>query len=151
MKWGAVACLVVVAACAKKEAAENTASDTATTAVAPAPAETTPAAPTTTAALPAGVTQDQVTQGDQVFHGKGNCYTCHGADAKGTALAPNLTDAEWLNIGGTYNEIVTTVHTGVAKPKKAPAPMPAMGGATLSDDEVNRLQRTCGHWEAGKQ
>jgi cbb3-type cytochrome c oxidase subunit III len=149
MMWGAVACLVVVAACAKKEAAENTASDTATTAAAPAPAETTPAAPT--AALPAGVTQDQVTQGDQVFHGKGNCYTCHGADAKGTALAPNLTDAEWLNIGGTYDEIVTTVHTGVAKPKKAPAPMPAMGGATLSDDEVKQVAAYVWSLGGGKQ
>src|ERR671932_205534 len=33
--------------------------------------------------LPAGVTLAMIRQGDAVFHGKGGCYTCHGADAMG--------------------------------------------------------------------
>jgi len=154
MMWGAVACLVVVAACAKKENEEAAAtSDTATTAMAPAPApaNTTAAAPAAGGAMPAGVTADMVSQGDQIFHGKGNCYTCHGPDAKGTALAPNLTDGEWLNITGKYDEIVSTVHTGVPKPKKAPAPMPAMGGAQLSDDEVKQVAAYVWSLGGGKQ
>jgi cbb3-type cytochrome c oxidase subunit III len=67
------------------------------------------------------------------------CAACHGADAKGTQLAPNLTDAEWINIDGTYPAMVTLVKTGVATPKAAPAPMPAMGGASLTDDQVNAV------------
>jgi cbb3-type cytochrome c oxidase subunit III len=80
-----------------------------------------------------------VSQGQAIFTGAGNCFTCHGMDAKGTALAPNLTDAEWLNIDGTHPAIVTQVKTGVATPKTHPAPMPAMGGATLTDDQVNQV------------
>jgi cbb3-type cytochrome c oxidase subunit III len=78
-----------------------------------------------------------VAQGQQTFSTV--CSTCHGPDAKGTQLAPNLTDAEWLNIGGTYEEIQNVVKTGVQTPKQFPAPMPAMGGAQLSDDQVKAV------------
>src|SRR5207253_3624378 len=119
---------------------DNNAAATDSAAAAPAPAAdaTTAAAP---ANLPAGVTADMVTAGQQIFTSTGNCFTCHGMDAKGTALAPNLTDAEWLNISGKYDEIVTTVHTGVATPKDPShaAPMPAMGGAQLTDDQVKAV------------
>jgi mono/diheme cytochrome c family protein len=67
------------------------------------------------------------------------CSACHGADAKGTQLAPNLTDAEWINIDGTYPAMVTLVKTGVPMPKAAPAPMAPMGGAMLTDDQVNAV------------
>ena len=30
--------------------------------------------------------------GEAIFKGKGNCFTCHGREAKGTTLAPDLTD-----------------------------------------------------------
>lgn len=139
-KWGAIVIMVAVAACAKKDAGDNTAADTAsnapaTTSAAPAAA---PAAPTN---LPAGVTPEMVAQGQQIFTSVGNCYTCHGPDAKGTQLAPNLTDAQWLNISGKYDEIVHTVHTGVPQPKDPShaAPMPAMGGAQLTDDQVKAV------------
>jgi cbb3-type cytochrome c oxidase subunit III len=133
----AVAVAISLASCAKKEADETAAVDTTSAPVAqPAPAPA--AAP---ANLPAGVTQDMVSQGQQIFTSTGNCYTCHGADATGTALAPNLADAEWLNNSGTFDEIVNTIKTGVAQPKdKAhPAPMPAMGGAALTDDQVKAV------------
>jgi cbb3-type cytochrome c oxidase subunit III len=82
-----------------------------------------------------------VTEGQTIFTSTGNCFSCHGADAKGTALAPDLTDATWLNISGNYDEIVTLVHTGVAQPKDPShaAPMPAMGGAQLTDDQVKAV------------
>jgi cbb3-type cytochrome c oxidase subunit III len=75
--------------------------------------------------------------GKKVFTGKGNCYACHGADAKGTPLAPDLTDAKWLNIDGSLAAITKTVKEGVPTPKEHPAAMPAMGGATLTDKEVS--------------
>ena len=134
--WVAAGLMVALAACAKNEEVENNA---AAETAAPAPAETAPAPAPAPANLPAGVTADMVSQGQAIFTGAGNCFTCHGMDAKGTALAPNLTDAEWLNIDGTHPAIVTLVKTGVPTPKTHPAPMPAMGGATLTDDQVNQV------------
>jgi mono/diheme cytochrome c family protein len=69
----------------------------------------------------------------------GTCTACHGQDAKGTAVAPDLTDSQWLNGDGSYQFIVHTVTTGVPKPKQHPAPMPPKGGATLSDDQVKAV------------
>ena len=133
-KWAAVFLIAELAACAKDEDAADDTVDTGAAATAPIDA---PA--TTPANLPAGVTADMVSQGQQIFNGTGNCFTCHGADAKGTALAPNLTDQEWINIDGTHPAIVGVVKSGVPTPKTHPAPMPAMGGATLTDDQVTQV------------
>jgi mono/diheme cytochrome c family protein len=83
-----------------------------------------------------------VALGDSIFHGQvagGTCTACHGQDAKGTAVAPDLTDNQWINGDGSYQFIVHTVHTGVPQPKQHPAPMPPMGGATLTDEQVNAV------------
>ncbi len=77
-----------------------------------------------------------VAAGRGIFTGPGNCQMCHGADAKGTPLAPDLTDATWLNVDGSYAAIAGLVRSGVAKPKKYPAPMPPMGGASLAAGQV---------------
>jgi mono/diheme cytochrome c family protein len=135
-KFGAIVLMLAFAACAKKEdAGQAAAGDTAAAATAPAPEAAAPAP----ANLPAGVTQEMVTQGQQIFTAAGNCFTCHGPDAKGTTLAPDLTDSQWLNVGGTYDEIVQLVKTGVPTPKQHPAPMPPMGGAALNDDQVKQV------------
>lgn len=90
--------------------------------------------------LPAGITQQQVNEGRQVFHGVGGCIACHGPDAKGTALAPDLTDNEWLHVSGrNYDEIRNLIKTGVPQPVSHPAPMPPMGGAQLTDEQVNAV------------
>lgn len=106
-----------------------------------APAEQAPeaAAPAQEVALPEGVTQEMVAQGKEIFASTGLCYTCHGPDGKGTPLAPDLTDAAWLNIDGSYDAIVGLVKAGVPTPKQYPAPMPPMGGAQLSDDQVRAV------------
>jgi mono/diheme cytochrome c family protein len=83
-----------------------------------------------------------VALGDSIFHGqvgRGTCTACHGQDAKGTAVAPDLTDQQWLNGDGSYNFIVKTVTDGVPKPKQHPAPMPPKGGASLTDDQVKAV------------
>jgi mono/diheme cytochrome c family protein len=71
-----------------------------------------------------------------VFSGTGHCFACHGPNAQGTALAPNLTDAPWLDIDGSYAAIAGLVRTGVAKPRQYATPMPALGGAALSGSQV---------------
>lgn len=80
-------------------------------------------------------------QGQKVFEGKGNCWTCHGRNGKGTPLGPNLTDGEWLNVDGSLDSIRFVVQAGVAKPKRYPAPMPATGGAKLSQAEVEAVAK----------
>ncbi len=81
--------------------------------------------------------------GDSVFHGKaagGTCAVCHGQDAKGTpGLAPDLTHGKWLHGDGSYAFIVSIVQKGVANPKEAAAPMPPMGGATLTPEQLHAV------------
>lgn len=79
--------------------------------------------------------------GQAIFQGKGNCFTCHRQDAKGTPLAPDLTDDQWVNFDErpTLQEVETLIKEGVAQPEEHPAPMPPMGGARLSDEEVAQV------------
>jgi mono/diheme cytochrome c family protein len=87
-------------------------------------------------------TPQQVAQGDSIFHGLvggGTCTACHGQDAKGTAVAPDLTDQQFLNGDGSYDFMVRIVTDGVPKPKQHPAPMPPKGGAPLTDDQVKAV------------
>jgi cbb3-type cytochrome c oxidase subunit III len=98
----------------------------------------------TAAAKPAGGggSAAQIAEGEKIFHGQeagGTCTACHGQDAKGTAMAPDLTDSEWLNGDGSLAFIEHTVTTGVPKPKSHPAPMPPMGGASLSPDQIKAV------------
>ncbi len=91
----------------------------------------------------AAISASLVALGDSIFHGKaagGACLMCHGADGKGTpGLAPNLTDAKWLNGDGTLAFIANTVQKGVANPKEGPAPMPPMGGSQLTPEQVRAV------------
>ena len=89
-----------------------------------------------------GITPQQIALGDSIFHGQvagGTCTACHGQDAKGTAVAPDLTDSKWINGDGSYQFIVNTITNGVPKPKEHPAPMPPKGGAQLTDDQVKAV------------
>jgi mono/diheme cytochrome c family protein len=119
------------------------AADTQPAGAAQAPADT--AAPGKGPAAAAGGgarTPQQIALGDSIFHGQaggGTCYACHGQDAKGSAVGPNLTDGEWLNTDGSLEGLVKTIKSGVPSPKKAPAPMPPMGGATLNDEQVRAV------------
>lgn len=111
-----------------------------------APADTAPAdaagKPTGAAGAGGGGSAQLIALGDSVFHGQaggGTCYACHGQDGKGSGVGPNLTDAEWLNTDGTLAGITKTIQSGVPTPKQAPAPMPPMGGASLSPDQVRAV------------
>ncbi|HEX6615185.1 MAG TPA: c-type cytochrome [Gemmatimonadales bacterium] len=91
------------------------------------------------AQAPAAVTPAAIAQGDSIFHGPGNCYACHGANAQG-AVGPNLTDAEWIHSDGSYDAIVKQVTTGVPQSEsKSGIPMPPKGGSTITDDQVKAV------------
>jgi cbb3-type cytochrome c oxidase subunit III len=80
-----------------------------------------------------------VARGSRVYRGLdggATCSGCHGPDAKGTPLGPDLTANKWLWGNGSYAGIAATIAQGVAQPKQYRAPMPAMGGAQLSSDQV---------------
>ena len=129
---------VALTACAGGDdaATEQPAGDTATAA---APAEAPPAAAPSNVQLPEGVTPEMVAQGQQIFN-TGICWSCHQQNGVGGPLAPPLNDQTWINVTqGTYDEIVQVITTGVATPKQFPAPMPAKGGAPLTDDEIRAV------------
>ena len=92
-----------------------------------------------TAAPAVALTPALIARGDTVFHGSGNCYACHGSKAEGL-VGPNLTDAEWLHSKGTYEELVAQINQGITKEQsKSGMPMPAKGGATISDEDVKAV------------
>lgn len=89
-----------------------------------------------------GANADMVALGDRIYHGQvggAPCTGCHGADGAGTALGPNLTDQTWLWSDGGLDGIQRTIVEGVAKPKKFRSPMPAKGGAKLSDEQARAV------------
>lgn len=79
--------------------------------------------------------------GEAIFRGRGNCFTCHAADATGTPLAPDLTDDAWVNFDErpTAEALRALIREGVSRPVQHPAPMPPMGGARLSDEEIAQV------------
>ena len=88
--------------------------------------------------LPAGVTQEMVQQGQQLYGTV--CVACHGANGVGTPIAPALNDNQWINISGqNYDEMVQVITTGVLQPKQHPGPMPPKGGGTFNDEQVRAL------------
>jgi mono/diheme cytochrome c family protein len=89
--------------------------------------------------LPPGVAPDQVALGDRIFHGEvanGTCTGCHGSDAKGTSVGPDLTSGRWLWGDGSLEAITKVITEGVPHPKRYTGVMPAMGGAQLSPQDV---------------
>jgi len=100
------------------------------------------AADTANLAVPKGATQEMVALGNRIYHGQvggATCTGCHGAAGKGTPLGPDLTDTKWLWSDGSYAGIAKTITSGVSQPKEYRSPMPPMGGAQLTSDQVSAL------------
>jgi glucose/arabinose dehydrogenase/mono/diheme cytochrome c family protein len=96
------------------------------------------------ASLPvaSGASARMVMLGERIFHGQvggATCTGCHGADATGTPLGPNLTGAHWLWSDGSYPALARTIAAGVPQPKQYRAAMPPMGGAQLTPDQVSAV------------
>jgi glucose/arabinose dehydrogenase/mono/diheme cytochrome c family protein len=92
--------------------------------------------------VPAGATHEMVSLGDRVYHGEvggAPCAACHGAIGAGTPLGSDLTKKEWLWSDGSWKGLAKTIADGVPVPKKYRSPMPAMGGAQLTTEQVEAV------------
>jgi mono/diheme cytochrome c family protein len=127
----ATASVFLLTACPADEPAERPAAE---------PDRPTAEEPAVAMDLPEGVTQQDFEEGRRLFTGQGGCHACHGPQATGTQLGPDLTDDVWLNAEeATMDEIMRVIREGVAQPVQYPAPMPPMGGARLSEAQIHAL------------
>ena len=92
--------------------------------------------------VPQGSTRAAVVLGARVFAGQeggATCTSCHGGNGKGSPLGPDLTDQKWLWSDGSVAGIRKTISEGVPNPKQYRSPMPPMGGAQLSPEQVSAV------------
>src|SRR5579864_837229 len=70
--------------------------------------------------------QDVLSEGRAIFHGRGNCFACHGTKLQGGPLAPPLRGPTWHEIDGKFESIVEVLRGGISH-----TPMVArQGGST---------------------
>jgi glucose/arabinose dehydrogenase/mono/diheme cytochrome c family protein len=98
--------------------------------------------PDASSATTQGATQEMVALGDRIYHGEvggAACAGCHGATVKGSTLGPDLTSKKFLWSDGSFEGLLKTITDGVPNPKKYRSPMPPMGGAQLTPDQLKAL------------
>ena len=101
-----------------------------------------PDAATSTLPIPEGATREMVALGARIYRGQvggAACTGCHGESGQGTPLGPDLTGKKWLWSDGSYAGIKKTIIEGVMQPKQYRSPMPPMGGAELTPDQISAL------------
>jgi mono/diheme cytochrome c family protein len=79
-----------------------------------------------------------VASGDRLYHSS-SCAGCHGGDANGTPVGPDLTSGKYLWGDGSVAALSATITAGVAQPKQYRQAMPALGGAQLTPDQVRDI------------
>lgn len=93
--------------------------------------------------VPPGATRAMVALGDRIYHGQAGgaaCAACHGTNGRGTPLGPSLAGSKkWLWSDGSYAGILKTIREGVPQPKEYRSPMPAMGGAQLTPEQLSAV------------
>ena len=94
-------------------------------------------------ATPTAVTPASIAIGDSIFHARG-CRNCHGPDAKGRQNGPDLTSGKFLQMNGSYNDMVRVITDGVPttaiKDTSHKRAMPARGGTPpLTDDQIKAV------------
>lgn len=102
--------------------------------------------------VPAGATREMVELGERIYRGEvggAGCTGCHGDRGQGTPLGPALTGEKWLWSDGSLDGIKKTIIDGVSQPKQYRSPMPPMGGAQLTPDEVSAIATYV--WSLGHQ
>jgi mono/diheme cytochrome c family protein len=97
--------------------------------------------PTRMPPLPRGVTLDLVRTGDGVFHGKGHCFACHGADGEGL---PNAGSALTLSLNFVPTELAaidSVITFGIPESvTRSTIAMPPRGGKSdLNTDETRAV------------
>jgi glucose/arabinose dehydrogenase/mono/diheme cytochrome c family protein len=93
--------------------------------------------------VPEGATREMVLLGERIYRGQvggAACTGCHGENSEGTPLGPSLRgNKKWLWSDGSYAGIMKAITEGVPQPKQYRSPMPPMGGAQLTPDQVSAL------------
>lgn len=92
--------------------------------------------------IPTGVTVAMLNEGDSLFN-TGSCQRCHGQKGVGGTNGPPLVVGPWLQVDGSYEQIVQLITTGVPREKlKDPTrrPMSPHGGPMqLTDPQVRAV------------
>jgi|SRR5579872_4777070 len=102
--------------------------------------------------VPEGATREMVALGERIYHGQvagAACAGCHGERGEGTPLGPPLTGKKWLWSDGSYAGIKKTITEGVDQPKEYRSPMPPMGGAQLTPEQLTAVAAYV--WALGHQ
>jgi glucose/arabinose dehydrogenase len=92
--------------------------------------------------VPEGATREMVALGQRIYRGEvggAACTGCHGESGEGTPLGPPLTGKKWLWSDGSFAGIAKTITQGVSQPKQYRSPMPPMGGAQLTHEQVSAV------------
>jgi glucose/arabinose dehydrogenase/mono/diheme cytochrome c family protein len=93
-------------------------------------------------AVPEGATGEMVALGERVYRGQvggAACTGCHGDRGRGSPLGPDLTGTKWLWSDGSWEGIAKTIANGVSQPKQYRNPMPPMGGAQLTPEQLKAV------------
>src|SRR5262249_3638598 len=92
--------------------------------------------------LPAGVTADMIALGDRIYHGQvggAACAGCPGAKGSGSPVGPDLTKKTFLWSDGSVTGIAKTITDAVTQPTHYRSPMPPMGRADLTPEQVSSV------------
>jgi len=98
------------------------------------------AQPRTLPKLPSGMTTQMIVQGDSIFHGKGGCVTCHGADATGMPNAGSGITRGVSFIPNEWHPIDSLITAGMPEALTRTAiAMPPRGATSNLTPEETRL------------
>jgi len=94
--------------------------------------------PATLPALPSGVTIADIARGDSIYHGKGNCFACHGIEGEGRPAAGDALTVSLNWAQPEWRSIDSLIIAGIPQPlTRSPIMMPPRGGrSNLTDAEV---------------
>lgn len=97
--------------------------------------------PTTLPPLPAGMTVDMLVEGDRLFHSRGGCFACHGAEAQGLPSAGDGITNSLFYARHEWKSIDSVITVGIPDAlTRSPIAMPARGArGDLTPDEIHLL------------
>jgi cytochrome c5 len=91
--------------------------------------------------LPQGMTVDLLRKGDEIFHGKGGCFACHGTEAQGLPAAGDGITAQLNYAQPEWRSMDSLVTLGIPDAlTRSPIAMPGRGARSdLTDDEIRAV------------
>lgn len=91
--------------------------------------------------LPQGMTVENIQKGDALFHGKGGCFACHGAEAEGLPASGSALTRGLGFIPPEWHPIDSLIQAGVIEvDTRSPIRMPAHGArGDLTADETKLI------------